>query len=163
MQQVLNQVGQIAQRLFAVIWQVLEFVWQWSFGQVVKMFQLSFNTLPLWKQVLFVIVVGALAYFIYAVARDLLAAMQTVMKAIIGLVSALVTMLPQNPVSRANCLWRCLADHQCQSELGPDRLPMISNTLALGRTAALSIIGRTIGRGQQIEGSHLQIHSPCSN
>ena len=95
MQQVMNEVSQIAQRLFATIWQVLQFVWQWSFGQLVKMFGLSFNALPLWKQILFVIVVGALAYFLFAVAKDLLSAFQTVMKAIIGLVSALVTMLPQ--------------------------------------------------------------------
>ena len=39
MQQVLNEVGQIAQRLAAVIWQVLQFIWNWSFGAIVKMFQ----------------------------------------------------------------------------------------------------------------------------
>ena len=33
MQQVLNEVGQIAQRLAGVIWQVLQFIWNWSFGQ----------------------------------------------------------------------------------------------------------------------------------
>jgi hypothetical protein len=95
MQQVLNEVGQIAQRLSAVIWQVLQFIWNWSFGQVVKMFQLSFNGLPLWKQVLFVIVIAALAYFLYKVAKDLLKAMQSVLGAIVGLISALIAMLPQ--------------------------------------------------------------------
>jgi hypothetical protein len=40
MQQVLNEVAQIAQRLAGVIWQVLQFIWNWSFGQVVQMFQL---------------------------------------------------------------------------------------------------------------------------
>jgi hypothetical protein len=29
MQQVLNEVGQIAQRLAAGIWQVLQFIWNW--------------------------------------------------------------------------------------------------------------------------------------
>ena len=43
MQQVLNEVGQIAQRLAGVIWQVLQFIWNWSFGQVVKMFQMPFK------------------------------------------------------------------------------------------------------------------------
>ena len=47
MQQVLNEVGQIAQRLAGVIWQVLQFIWNWSFGQVVKMFQVPFNNLPM--------------------------------------------------------------------------------------------------------------------
>jgi hypothetical protein len=70
MQQVLNEVGQIAQRLAGVIWQVLQFIWNWSFGQVVKMFQVPFNNLPVWKQALFVVVIAALAYFLYKVAKD---------------------------------------------------------------------------------------------
>jgi hypothetical protein len=95
MQQVLNEVGQIAQKLVAVIWQVLQFIWTWSFGQVVKMFQMPFNNLPLWKQVIFVIVVGALAYFFYKIAKDLLKAVQSMLGAIVHLVSALIAMLPQ--------------------------------------------------------------------
>ena len=95
MQQVLNEVGQIAQRLAAVIWQVLQFAWNWSFGQVVKMFQLPFNNLPLWKQVLFALVIGTLAYFLYKIAKDLLKAIQSVLGAIVGLISALIAMLPQ--------------------------------------------------------------------
>ena len=95
MQQVLNQVSQMAQKLVSVIWQVLQFIWNWSFGQIVKMFQMPFNTLPLWKQVLFVLVIGALAYFFYKIAKDLLKAVQSVLGAIVGLVSALIAMLPQ--------------------------------------------------------------------
>jgi hypothetical protein len=95
MQQVLNQVSQMAQKLVSVIWQVLQFVWNWSFGQIVKMVQMPFNTLPLWKQVLFVLVIGALGYFFYKIAKDLLKAVQSVLGAIVGLVSALIAMLPQ--------------------------------------------------------------------
>jgi hypothetical protein len=95
MQQVLNEVGQIAQRLAAVIWQVLQFIWNWSFGQIVKMFQLPFNSMPLWKQVIFVLVIAALGYFLYKIAKDLLKAVQSVLGAIVGLISALIGMLPQ--------------------------------------------------------------------
>ena len=95
MQQALNEVGQIAQRLAGVIWQVLQFIWNWSFGQVLKMFQMPFNNLPLWKQLLFVLVVGALAYFLFKIAKDLLKAVQSVLGAIVGLISALIAMLPQ--------------------------------------------------------------------
>jgi hypothetical protein len=95
MQQVLNEVGEIAQRLVSVVWQVLQFIWNWSFGQVVRMFQVPFNDLPLWKQALFVLVIGALAYFFYKIAKDLLRAVQSVLGAIVGLVSALIAMLPQ--------------------------------------------------------------------
>ena len=95
MQQVVNEVGQIAQRLAGVVWQVLQFIWNWSFGQIVKMFQVPFNSLPLWKQVLFALVLSALAYLLYKVAKDLLKAVQSVLGAIVGFVSALIGMLPQ--------------------------------------------------------------------
>ena len=95
MQQVLNEVAQIAQRLAAVIWQVLQFIWNWSFGQIVKMFQMPFNNLTIWKQVLFVLVIAALGYFLFKIAKDLLKAVQSVLGAIVGLISALIAMLPQ--------------------------------------------------------------------
>lgn len=95
MQQVLNQVGQIAQQLSSVIWQVLQFIWNWSFGQIVRMFQMPFNSLPLWKQVVYVLVIAAMVYFLYKVAKDLLKAVQSVLGAIVGLISALIAMLPQ--------------------------------------------------------------------
>ena len=95
MQQVLNQVSQMAQKLVSVIWQVLQFIWNWSFGQVVKMFQMPFSNLPLWKQVIFVLVIAALGYFLYKIAKDLLKAVQSVLGAIVGLISALIAMLPQ--------------------------------------------------------------------
>lgn len=95
MQQVLNQVSQIAQQLASVIWQVLQFIWNWSFGQIVGMFQMPFNSLPLWKQVVYVLVIAAMAYFLYKIAKDLLKAVQSVLGAIVGLISALIAMLPQ--------------------------------------------------------------------
>lgn len=95
MQQVLNEVSRIAQQLASLIWQVLQFIWNWSFGQIVRMFQMPFNELPLWKQAIFVLVIGALGYFLYKVAKDLLKAMQSVLGAIVGLISALIAMLPQ--------------------------------------------------------------------
>jgi hypothetical protein len=94
MQQVLNQVADIAQRLAQVIWQVLRFIWDWSFGQIAAMLRLSFNNLPLWKQIIFVIVIAAMAYFLYKIFRDLLKAVQSVLGAIVGLISALIGMLP---------------------------------------------------------------------
>jgi hypothetical protein len=95
MQQGPNEVGEIAQRLAGAIWQVLLIVWNWSFGQVLTMFQLPFNTLPLWKQVLFVLVIVSLGYLFHKVSKDLLKAVQSVVGAVVGLVSALISLLPQ--------------------------------------------------------------------
>jgi hypothetical protein len=95
MQNVFNQVGQIAQQLASVIWRVLQFIWGWSFGQVGQMFSRPFSTLDIWKQIVYVIVIAALAYFLYKIAKDLLKAVQSVLSAIVGLISALISMLPQ--------------------------------------------------------------------
>lgn len=95
MQQIFSQVGQIAQQLATVIWRVLEFIWTWSFGQVAAMFGRSFSNLDVWKQVIFVIVIVALAYFLYKIFKDLLKAVQSILSAIVSLISALISMLPQ--------------------------------------------------------------------
>jgi hypothetical protein len=95
MQPIFNQVGEIAQQLATVIWRVLQFVWNWSFGQVAQMFNQPFANLDRWKQVVFVIVIAALVYFLYKIAKDLLKAVQSILSAIVGLISALIAMLPQ--------------------------------------------------------------------
>jgi hypothetical protein len=95
MQQFLNQLGQIAQQLSNVIWQILQFIWNWSFGQVARMIGMPFNGLPLWKQIIYVLVIAALAYFFYKIAKDLLKATQSILGAIVSLISALIGMLPQ--------------------------------------------------------------------
>jgi hypothetical protein len=94
-QQEPNELGDILSRLAGVIWQALQTLWNWSFGQVVTMFQLPFNSLPLWKQTLFVIVIVALCYLVHKVSKDLLKAVQSVVGAIVGLISALIGLLPQ--------------------------------------------------------------------
>jgi hypothetical protein len=51
--------------------------------------------LDIWKQVVFVLVIGALVFFLYKIAKDLLKAVQSILSAIVGLISALIGMLPQ--------------------------------------------------------------------
>jgi hypothetical protein len=77
------------------IWQALELLWNWSFGQVVTMFQMPLNTLPLWKQLLFLIVIGSLARLVYTVVMGLRKAAQSLVGATVGLVSVLLSLVPQ--------------------------------------------------------------------
>lgn len=95
MQKVPNEAGEVAQGLVEVILHVLEFLWAWSFGQVVAMFRLPLNTLPLWKQILFVLVLVALGYLFHKISKDLLKALQSVVSAVVGFGSALIALLPQ--------------------------------------------------------------------
>jgi hypothetical protein len=88
-------VGEVFRRLFQVIWSVAEFLWSWSFGQIVAMFRLPLNSLPLWKQLLFVLVLSALGYLFHKVSKDLLKAVQSVVGALVGFGTALIGMMPQ--------------------------------------------------------------------
>jgi hypothetical protein len=94
MQKVPGEVGEVARRLLEVIWHVLEFLWSWSFGQIVAMFRLPLNSLPLWKQLLFVAVLAALGYLFHKVSKDLLKAVQSVVGAVVGFGTALIGMMP---------------------------------------------------------------------
>jgi hypothetical protein len=78
-----------------LVGQALQFIWTWSFGRVVTMFQMPFDTLPAWKQALFVVVIFALAHMSYKVVKGLRKAGQSVVGATVGLVSVLLSMLPQ--------------------------------------------------------------------
>jgi hypothetical protein len=95
MQKVPGEIGEVGRRFAEVIWHVLEFLWTWSFGQVVAMFRLPLNTLPLWKQLLFVLVLVALGYVFHKLSKDLLKAVQSVVSAVVAFITALIGMLPQ--------------------------------------------------------------------
>src|SRR5262245_41962874 len=75
--------------------QALQLLWTWSFGRVVTMFQMPFHTLPVWKQVLFGVVIFALAHMSYKVVKTLRTATQSFVGATVGLISALLSLLPQ--------------------------------------------------------------------
>ena len=74
---------------------MLEFFWTWSFGQIVAMFRLPLNSLPLWKQIVFALVLAALGYIFHKISKDLLKAVQSVVGAVVGFISALIAMMPQ--------------------------------------------------------------------
>lgn len=95
MQKVPGEVGEVFRRLAQVIWHVIEVLWSWSFGQIVAIFQLPLNTLPLWKQLLFALVLSTLGYLFHKLSKDLLKAVQSVVGAMVGFGTALIGMLPQ--------------------------------------------------------------------
>jgi hypothetical protein len=95
MQKLPNEVGELGRRFAQIIWHVLEVLWGWSFGQIVNMFRLPLNSLPLWKQLLFAAVLIALGYLFHKLSKDLLKAFQAMLGAVVGFVTALIGMMPQ--------------------------------------------------------------------
>jgi hypothetical protein len=92
--QIINQIVQFLQQGVAAIFKFLQLVWTWSFGQIVAVFQSDWQTLPVWKIVVLVIVIAAVAYLLYLVAVQLWEAAVTVFKAFVALLSAFVLVLP---------------------------------------------------------------------
>ena len=90
MNEVFNQASRIAQQFFELIGRVIVLIWSWTFGQFGGMFHLPFMTLPLWKQVLYVLVVIALAYILYRIGRQMLDTIVKIVRAIIDFFLTLI-------------------------------------------------------------------------
>lgn len=92
--QVINQIVQLLQQGVAAIFKFLQLIWTWSFGQIVAVFQSDWQALPVWKIVLLIIVLAAVAYMLYKAALQLWEAAESVFKAFVSLLSAFVSVLP---------------------------------------------------------------------
>jgi hypothetical protein len=94
MNQVISQIVQFLQQGIAAIFKFFQLIWTWSFGQMVAIFQSDWQSLPIWKIVVLVLVVGGIVYVLYKAAVQLWEAAEKILKAFIGLLSVLVTILP---------------------------------------------------------------------
>lgn len=76
------------------ILQMLEFIWRWSFGQIVTVMSSDWQALPIWKIAILAIVLLAIAYILYTAGRQIWSATETLFKAFVGLLAAFVSVLP---------------------------------------------------------------------
>lgn len=94
MAKIINQIIDFLQQGIEAIFKFLELVWTWSFGQIISVFQSDWQSLPVWKIVLLILVLGAIAYILYKAALQLWSAAEQVFKAFVGLLSVFVSVLP---------------------------------------------------------------------
>ena len=94
MNPVISQSVQYLQQGIAAIFNFVQLIWTWSFGQMVAIFQSDWQSLPIWKIVVLVLVVGGIVYVLYKAAVQLWEAAEKILKAFIGLLSVLVSILP---------------------------------------------------------------------
>ncbi len=94
MNQVVSQIVQFLQQGIAAIFKFFQLIWTWSFGQIVSIFQSDWQSLPVWKIVVLAVVVIGIVYVLFKAARQLWDAAEKILKAFIGLLSVLVTVLP---------------------------------------------------------------------
>jgi hypothetical protein len=69
-------------------------VWAWSSDQIVTMTQVPWESWPLWKQFLLIIVAGAVIYALYIAARQLWWAVLNLLSAVATFVGTLIVTLP---------------------------------------------------------------------
>ena len=69
---------------------LITFVWNWSFGQISRALNLSIQTLPDWKALLYIALVVLLLYMAYVVIPRILAAIVGIFRAIWSLVETLI-------------------------------------------------------------------------
>lgn len=93
-EQIISAIVQFLQQGIAAIFKFLELIWTWSFGEIIAIFQSDWKALPIWKLVVLVAVVIAIAYVLYKVIMQLWVAALVVFRAFIELLAAFVAVLP---------------------------------------------------------------------
>lgn len=94
MNQIITQIIQFLQQGIEAIFRFFELIWRWSFGQMVAIFQSDWQNLPLWKLLVLALVVAGIVYVLYKAVIQLWKAAEQILKAFIGLLGVLVTILP---------------------------------------------------------------------
>jgi hypothetical protein len=94
MKQIFDQFLQFLQQGIAAIFKFVQLVWTWSIDQITKMMQAPFEAWPIWKQVVLILIIAAVAYFLFIAARQLWMAGVRVLAAFASFLGALVYTLP---------------------------------------------------------------------
>ncbi len=95
MVQIVNQIVAFLQQGIAAIFKFLQLVWTWSFGQIVTIFSSDWQSLPVWKIVLLILAMGAIAYILYRAFMALWSGVVALFGAFVELLSKFVSVLPQ--------------------------------------------------------------------
>jgi ABC-type arginine transport system permease subunit len=93
-QQFFNQLLQFLQQGIAAIFRFVQLVWTWSTAEIGRLVQAPWQSWPLWKQVLLVLIAAGVIWALFKVAKELWEAGERVLAAFATLLGALVRTLP---------------------------------------------------------------------
>jgi hypothetical protein len=142
MKQIFDQFLQFLQQGIAAIFRFVQLVWTWSIDQITKMMQAPWGNWPLWKQILLVIVIAAVAFVLFLAARRLWVAGVHVLAAFVRFLGVLVYTLPA--ILFAGCI--ALAGLWVINNLNLSSLPTL--TMFQGSSTALPDQGKDRPSGQ---------------
>lgn len=92
---IINSIVQFLQQGIAAIFKFLQLIWTWSFGQIVSIFSSDWQSLPIWKIVILVVALGAIAYILYRALMAIWSGVVSLFQAFVELLSKFVAVLPQ--------------------------------------------------------------------
>jgi hypothetical protein len=95
MQQFFDQLLQFLQQGISAIFRFVQLIWSWSVDQISTLFQAQWQSWPLWRQLLMVLVIGAVAWVLYRAAMELWEAGERILGAFATLLGVLVRTLPR--------------------------------------------------------------------
>ncbi len=104
MKETSDQVMQFLGRGIAWVFGFIQLVWTWSSDQIIKLTETPWENWPLWRQILFVVVLALVAYALFIAARQLWAAVVSLLYAVANFVSALILTLPTVLIAAAIAL-----------------------------------------------------------
>jgi ABC-type arginine transport system permease subunit len=93
--QFLNQLIQFLQQGIAAIFRFVQLIWTWSIGKITQVVQSPWQSWSIWKQVLLVLVLAAVVFALFKVAKELWEAGERVLAAFATLLGVFVRTLPQ--------------------------------------------------------------------
>ena len=94
MQQFFNQLLAFLQQGISAIFRFVQMIWTWSVGQISRVIDLPWQSWPLWKQILLVVVVAAVVWALYKAGKELFEAGERTLAAFATLLGVLVRTLP---------------------------------------------------------------------
>jgi hypothetical protein len=141
MKEILDQFLEFLQQGVAAIFRFVQLVWTWSIDQVTKVMQSPWETWPLWKQILLVIVVAAVAYALFIAAKQLWVAGVHVLAAFASFLGALVVTLPTILIAG----FIALAGLWMMNNLNLSSLPALTGFTGSSNDSSNRQSGRTTG------------------
>ena len=94
MKQIFDQPLQLLQQGIAAIFRFVQVIWSWSTDQITKVFLAPWDSWPLWKQIISIVLIVALIVVVLKAASQLWLAGIKVLRAFANLLVAFVMTLP---------------------------------------------------------------------
>jgi hypothetical protein len=94
MQQFFNQLLQFLQQGIAAIFRFVQLIWTWSVGQISTLTHVPWQSWPLWKQVVLVLVIAGVVWALFKAGKELWEAGERILAGFAALLGVLVRTLP---------------------------------------------------------------------